>query len=397
MATYSPELLYKKIDDAQEIFGGLSQTSQFMVSLNLGRSAIRQRGIGELNRYLTNCGLFSQSKGTSETYDFLCSEATLPGSTFNVIEETGSRQGMIERFPMQRIYSEFDLTFYVDREYNTIRLFEEWMNWIDPLNTGGDVYDGDEDGQEGLNERTSFYRLRYPNSYKTDISVIKFERGFWRNPNTDNQTSQLQRQPILKYNFIEAFPLNTVAIPLSYDGSDITKITISFAYTRYTVAKQNPRPSTNQRNSINLSSDNVRIASSSASTASTAAVPVGYIDGQPYYGAFHEHTRADGTVVRMVGSEHVGTPHAVIYGTVAESIAQTVSTPTPSPASSPNPSPSPAASPNPSPSPAPSPTPSPAPSPTPTPSPAPSPSPSPAPSPSPSPAPSPSPSPSPGY
>ena len=59
-----------------------------------------------------------------------------------MIEETGSRQGMIERFPMQRIYSEFDLTFYVDREYNTIRLFEEWMNWIDPLNTGVGVYAG---------------------------------------------------------------------------------------------------------------------------------------------------------------------------------------------------------------------------------------------------------------
>ena len=81
MATYSPEILYRKINDVQETFGGLSQTSQFMVTLNLGRSTIRQSGIGPLNRYLTRCGLFQQSKSTEETYDFLCSDASLPGSS----------------------------------------------------------------------------------------------------------------------------------------------------------------------------------------------------------------------------------------------------------------------------------------------------------------------------
>ena len=68
MATYSPELLYKKINDVQETFGALSQTSQFMVSLNLGRTGIRQSGIGELNQYLTDCGLFRESKSTEEIF-----------------------------------------------------------------------------------------------------------------------------------------------------------------------------------------------------------------------------------------------------------------------------------------------------------------------------------------
>ena len=394
MATYSPELLYKKINDVQETFGALSQTSQFMVSLNLGRSNINQRGIAELNRYLTGCGLFNQSSSTAETYDFLCSQASLPGSTFDMSEESGSRQGVLERFPIRRIYSDFDLTFYVDREYNTIRLFEEWLNWIDPLSRGSDTYQGDEDGQEGFEEKNSFFRFRYPNQYKTKISIIKFERGFWRNPNTDKDTDDLQQQPILKYDFIEAFPMNIAAIPFSYDGSTLTQVTVNFSYSRYTVSKQNPRSSNNGTTSPNLSLDNERIASASASNTTTVATPVGYVNGQPYYGPFHEHTRADGTVVRMVGSQHVDTPHAVIYGSYAESLTQTVATPDASPATSPEPSPSPAASPNPSPSPAPSPSPSPAPSPSP--SPAPSPSPSPAPSPSPSPAPSPSPSPG-GY
>lgn len=245
MATYSPEILYKKINDVQETFGGLSQTSQFMVSLNLGRSSIRQSGIGPLNRYLTRCGLFKQSKSTEETYDFLCSDASLPGSSFDMAEEAGSRQGILERFPMRRIYADFDLTFYVDKEYNTIRIFEEWLNWIDPLSRGSTTYDGDEEGQAGFDESNSFFRMRYPNQYKTKVSIVKFERGFWRNPNEviepDQLEKKLQEQPILVYDFIDAFPMNISAIPFSYDGSSITQVTVNFNYARYTVSKQIPR------------------------------------------------------------------------------------------------------------------------------------------------------------
>jgi len=236
MATYSPESLYRKINDVQEIFGGLSQTSQFMVSLNLGSStsfAPRTR----LNDYLRNCGLFENTRSTAETYDFLCSEATLPGSSFDMTEEQGTRQGIIERFPIRRLYADFDLTFYVDREYNTIRLFEEWMNWIDPLHTGTSVYEGDEDGQVGYEDGSNFYRFRYPNDYKTKVTILKFERGFIEKPNDVN--SKLLRQPLLKYDFIDAFPMNITALPLSYDNTDITRISINFSYSRYTVSKQN--------------------------------------------------------------------------------------------------------------------------------------------------------------
>ena len=219
MATYSPELLYKKIDDAQEIFGGLSQTSQFMVSLNLGRSAIRQRGIGELNRYLTNCGLFSQSKGTSETYDFLCSDATLPGSTFNVIEETGSRQGMIERFPMQRIYSEFDLTFYVDREYNVIHLFENWISFI-----ANERRTDSSDIGPRIDDPNASYRFSFPKEYQTEIFIKKFEKDYKKS-----------NRKTLQYKFMKAFPLSISQMPVSYASSELLKCTVSFAYSRYVV------------------------------------------------------------------------------------------------------------------------------------------------------------------
>ena len=46
---------------------------------------------------------------------------------------------------------------------------------------------------------------------------------------------------------------------------------------------------------------------------------VGYVNGQPYYGDFHIHTRDDGSVVKMVGIAHTTTPHDVIFDTVQES------------------------------------------------------------------------------
>ena len=322
MATYSPEILYRKINDVQETFGGLSQTSQFMVSLNLGRSTIRQSGIGPLNRYLTRCGLFQQSKSTEETYDFLCSDASLPGSSFDMAEEAGSRQGILERFPMRRIFADFDLTFYVDREYNTIRIFEEWLNWIDPLSRGSSTYDGDEDGQADFDESNSFFRMRYPNEYKTKVSIIKFERGFWKNPNKDNEEKKLQEQPILVYDFIDAFPMNIAAIPFSYDGSTLTQVTVNFNYARYTVRKQNPRNSNNDSEKRRKIEEQFGSGYQGVSVSNAgAAPPVGYVNGEPYYGPFHKHMKDDGSVVLMVGAEHVNVAHSIIYSTPAASLA----------------------------------------------------------------------------
>ena len=51
---------------------------------------------------------------------------------------------------------------------------------------------------------------------------------------------------------------------------------------------------------------------------------VGYVNGEPYYGAFHVHpTRG----VKMVGAAHTTTAHAIIYDTPAESRAAVVDIP----------------------------------------------------------------------
>jgi hypothetical protein len=202
-----------------------------------------------LIKYLSDCGITNDSSKTL-TYDFMCAEAVLPGATFDVGEESGSRQGIIERFPNRRVYSDFNLTFYVDNQYNIIRLFEEWMNFINPIyrfSTNGsfEQQPASPSGQGGFEDANNYFRFRYPDQYKRIISITKFERDFLVNPNDPN--SPTKNQNLLTYQFIDAFPTNITALPLSYEGSTITKTTINFSYTRYTTIKNTgvePSPNT---------------------------------------------------------------------------------------------------------------------------------------------------------
>lgn len=222
--------LYINMPDVQSTLGPLSLTSQFKVSLLLG-------GPSGLFSHLSRCDLLGSEK--QKQYDFLCAEATLPGSTFDMAEEYGSRQGVIERFPTRRIYSDFNLTFYVDSKYNIIRLFEEWMNYIDPLFSKDSKYEGSPtgQGQDKFKQKEDFFRFSYPDTYKKNIAITKFERNFLKNPNKKSVTPNFNNQPTMTYYFVEAFPTNLTALPLSYEGSTITKTTINFSYSRYTVDK----------------------------------------------------------------------------------------------------------------------------------------------------------------
>ncbi len=71
---------------------------------------------------------------------FTCAEVVIPGATFDVAEELGGRQGTIERVPIRRIFAPVQMTFYVDNDYKILRLLEEWMNYINPLqSSAGEV------------------------------------------------------------------------------------------------------------------------------------------------------------------------------------------------------------------------------------------------------------------
>lgn len=218
---------------ARDVFGALSLSSQFKLSLHLTSG-----GVGDvLSSYLSNVNLTSDV-AQNEYYNFYCAETTLPGATFDMVEEGGSHQGVIEKFPTRRIYPEFTATFYVDNDYRLIRLFEEWMNYINPVYTSSGLLSGSESGQGNAKQSNDFFRMRYPESYRRIISVVKFERNFIKyDSENPNNAGQLGNVPSITYRMIDAFPTNITAIPVSYEGSTITKTTVSFNYSRYVIEK----------------------------------------------------------------------------------------------------------------------------------------------------------------
>ena len=147
----------------------------------------------------------------------MCSEASLPTSSFATSEVKDNFQGVNQQFAHTRIYIESDFTFYIDRDYNVLKFFEGWMDYISGDNSVAKVNRTDE---------TNYYRrFNYPmNSdssigYKAGVlSITKFDRNY------DNE---------IVYEFINAFPKGMTSIPVSYGGADILKVSVQFAYDRY--------------------------------------------------------------------------------------------------------------------------------------------------------------------
>jgi len=173
----------------------------------------------ELQRYLRQYYEMPKNYATGAGVGIMCSEATLPTSSFATSEVKDNYQGIMQQFAHTRMYIDSDFTFYVDQNYNTLKFFEGWMDYI----SGDDNYLGinREDNQN------YYRRFNYPMNrdnkigYKSgELTISKFEKN-----TNDDKT--------LTYKFINAFPKGITSIPVQYGGADLLKMTIQFAYDRY--------------------------------------------------------------------------------------------------------------------------------------------------------------------
>ena len=324
--------LYKKINDAQSDLFPLSLTAEFKVSLNLGFDDSSEG----LSSWLTKCGIANSPQDLAR-YDFFASDVTLPGASFDMAESMGDRQGTIERFAQRRLYAPLSVSFYVDSDYNMLRLFEEWMNFINPIHNSSGRYEGSYQGQNEYASRNNYYKFRYPDDYKRNIIVTKFEKDFYQGLNM-NETrigryaksrsgDNLIPGSLLCYQFIDTFPSNIVAIPLSYEGTEVTKVTIEFQYLRYNTITNNDKDDLYSKNvfgqDIIKNYDNSVVGQLNASSAKSSTV-VGFVNGEPYSGPYHLHEDDDGIIVKMTGVVHSAVPHNIIYETLEESIPRNI-------------------------------------------------------------------------
>ena len=164
-----------------------------------------------------------------DNLNLLCCEATLPGSSLTTHEVNNDYHGATEKMAYRRLYDEtIGLTFYVDREYKIIELLEGWMDYITGI-----------DNKEEYKGEYISYRMAYPNSYKNNIYLTKFERDhFMRDHSTSGSTSTRTARTTLDYTFVQAFPIALTAIPVSYDESSILKCSVSFNFIRYVQQKK---------------------------------------------------------------------------------------------------------------------------------------------------------------
>lgn len=160
----------------------------------------------------------------NEELGLLCSEASLPATSFGTLEVNGHYQGRTEVFAHTRIYPSLTLTFYETLEHKSLMFFEGWQEYITK-----------EENEYSQSHPAHYYRMRFPEEYKCDtIFITKFEKNY-RGSGYANT---------LTYQFIQAFPKNVTSVPVAYGQSEFTKVTVEFAYDRYIVNQKKRKAET---------------------------------------------------------------------------------------------------------------------------------------------------------
>ena len=171
-----------------------------------------------------------------EKVGLLCTDAELPATSYEATQVFGDRQGLTEMFPTRRIYPPLNLTFYVDSNHVVIKMFEMWMNFINPINSIKKMHN-------------TYGRMRYPDTYKDNIEIIKFEKDAGLSKSfltsggnrTVGNTSELRyKSPMLRYHLTNCWPMNMSQMPVSYGTANILKVSVTFQYDRYYVFESNP-------------------------------------------------------------------------------------------------------------------------------------------------------------
>ena len=189
---------------AKNLIGPLAQTNHFQVTF----SSLRPSVESYLRDYLKVDDI---RNFLSRRAGILCDSASLPTTAYATAEVRDNFMGVPQQYAHTRIYTDLDFSFYVDEDYNLLKIFEGWMEYISSGANTSTLQD----------DRAFFRRMRYPDSYKCDTMYInKFEKNF---------------KKTMRYRFVNVFPKAMSAVPVAYGPADILKVNVSFNFDRYIV------------------------------------------------------------------------------------------------------------------------------------------------------------------
>ena len=150
----------------------------------------------------------------SETAGLLCNSAVLPGSRLATADIIGNHMGVSEKMAHSRIFTQIQLEFYVDSEYNTLKFLEHWMEFI---------ANGSTSRVNRQSNKDYYVRMEYPHDYKCDeTKIFKFDRDYNKE---------------IEYKFIGLFPIDLTSTQVRYEQSEVLKATATFSFDRYLMGK----------------------------------------------------------------------------------------------------------------------------------------------------------------
>ena len=153
-----------------------------------------------------------------EDVELMCDSTQLPGSSFMTHEVTNDYRGVTEEMAYRRSYDgKISFSFYVNQKYDVVEMFDGWMDYIS----------GYDENQSRMKTPYASYRMKYPEDYKSDVYVTKFEK------NVDSRVRNNNQELGMEYTFVGAFPISCQPMSVSYDSSQVLKYQVTMSYIRY--------------------------------------------------------------------------------------------------------------------------------------------------------------------
>lgn len=131
--------------------------------------------------------------GYSRTLNLRCENAELPGRALaTTVQKTYNLE---EKFPYQTTYNDISLSFIVGDSMNEKKLFDAWMQYINP---------------------TLDLNFKYKQDYAVGIRINQYN---------------LANQKTMSIDLLDAFPVAVNPLELDWSSDGFHKLTVTFAYT----------------------------------------------------------------------------------------------------------------------------------------------------------------------
>ena len=210
------DIFKKSMKDVQSIIGRPSLDTLYQVTFSFGNYETWLQSDVTTSTRRTS-GLPFQQK-----MSIMCTEAEIPGTTFQTSLAVGHHQGIQEEFPNLRSFPPLNLTFYVDAEHVILEVLESWMTYINPITNN----------KRNLN---AYGRFNYPEDYKEVIHLTKFERDtFIDEPDSNYRDGSVSpTTKMLSYEFVNVWPTNLTSMRVAYGDSNVLRCSVQLAYDRF--------------------------------------------------------------------------------------------------------------------------------------------------------------------